>query len=128
MVPRSISFTDLAKVPGAVKIMERNDKREIEQLLSQMGFDVRLGFEINVCTHRALTTNQAVHGPRIEGYELSTPEWLSSGMASVEARMESCEDHSLRDELLKLNKTGTSDKAMTDEGVAKSVVNKEKKI
>lgn len=128
MTPRSISFTDLAKIPGAVGVMERNNKEEINNLLSHLGFDTRLGFEINMCSHRALTTNTAVYGPRVEGWELTTPEWINSGNASLEARIESCKDKTLREELLKLNKTGCSDKSMTDEGSAKNVVKGEKRI
>jgi hypothetical protein len=126
MTPRSISFTDLAKVPGAVGIMERNNKDEINNLLSQLGFDVKLGFEINVCHHRALSTNQAVYGPRVEGWELMTPEWINSDNSSVEAKVESCTDYTLREELLKLNKQGCSDRSMTDENVAKNVIKNQK--
>lgn len=128
MTPRSISFFDLKKIPGALGIMERNNPVEVGKLLEQLGYDLRLGYEVNVCHHRALTTNQAVYGPRIEGYESTSEEWLNSGNASLEAKMEACTDPTLREELVKLNKTGTSDKAMVDERVAKNVVKGEKRI
>lgn len=128
MTPRSISFTDLAKIPGAVGIMERNKTEEINQLLSQLGFDIRLGYEINVCHHRALTTNQAVYGPRIEGYESTSEEWLNSGNASLEAKMEACTDPTLREELVKMCRTGSADKTFQNEETAKSVLKNQKKV
>ena len=128
MVPRSISFVDLKCIPGAIGIMERNDEEEIKTLLEQLGFDVRLGYEINVCHHRALTTNEAIYGPRIEGYESVSDEWLNSGNASIEARMEAVDDHSLRDTLVEMSRTGSADKVWTNEDSAKAVLKNQKKI
>lgn len=128
MTPRSLSVFDLLKIPGASGVIQRNNKNEIDSLLLQLGFDVKLGYQMVHCLHRPLTSNKPVDGIRVEGWELMTPEWLASGNASVEARMESCTDYTLREELLKLNKTGCSDRSMTDEGVAKSVTKKEKRI
>ena len=128
MVPRAISFVDLKCIPGAIGIMERNDEEEIKTLLEQLGFDVRLGYEINVCHHRALTTNEAIYGPRIEGYESVSDEWLNSGNASIEARMEAVDDHSLRDTLVEMSRTGSADKVWTNEDSAKAVLKNQKKI
>jgi hypothetical protein len=64
----------------------------------------------------------------VEGWELTTPEWINSGNASLEARIESCKDKTLREELLRMNKTGTSDRAMTDERVAKNVIKNQKGV
>lgn len=128
MTPRSLSVFDLLKVPAAAGIIQRNNKSEIDSLLFQLGFDVKLGYEMVHCLHRPLTSNKPVDGIRIEGWELMTQEWLNSGNASLEARMEACTDPTLREELIKLNKTGCSDTSMTDEGVARSVVKKEKRI
>ena len=128
MTPRNISFTDLAKIPGSIGIMERNNKEEINQLLSQLGFDVRLGYEINICHHRALTTNQAVYGPRIEGYESTSEEWLNSGNASLEAKMEACTDPTLRDALLEMCRTGSSDKTFQNKNVAKNALKNQRSL
>ena len=128
MTPRAISFVDLKRIPGAIGIMERNDKKEIETLLEQLGFDIKLGYEINVCHHRALTTNQPVYGPRIEGYESCSDEWLNSGFASLEARTEAVKDPSLRDALLEMCRTGSSDKTFQNEDIAKSVLKNQKKV
>ena len=128
MVPRAISFVDLKCIPGAIGIIERNDEEEIKTLLEQLGFDVRLGYEINVCHHRALTTNEPVYGPRVEGYESISDEWLKSGNASLEARMEAVDDHSLRDTLVEMSRTGSADKVWTNEDSAKAVLKSQKKI
>lgn len=128
MVPRSISFYDLKATPGAIGIMERNNKEEINNLLEQLGFDTRLGFEINVCQHRALTTNEVINGPRLDGYESLSKSWLESGNASMEAKLEAVKDKSLRDELLEMCKTGSSDKTWNNENTAKSVLKNQSKI
>ena len=126
-VPRSLSFIDLAKsVPGSIAIMQRNDKKEVDNLLWQFGFDTFTGYEFVECNHRALTTNQPIFGVRIEGVERGDKEWLASGMASTDAKIESCKDKTLREELLKLNKTGSSDRAMVDQGAAKFAVKDQK--
>lgn len=127
-IPRSISFVDLKLIPGGVGIMQRGNKDEVDNLLTNLGFDVKAGYTIDVCTHRALSTNEAVNGPRVNGYELMTKEWLNSGLASVDAKIESCKDKTLREELLKLNKTGCSDKSMTDESTAKTTIKNQKGV
>lgn len=124
-VPRSISFVDLKMIPGAIGIMERNNKQEIENLLEQLGFDIKLGYEINVCHHRALTTNQAVYGPRLEGYESCSDEWLKSGNCSLEAKIEAVKDPHLREDLVQMNRTGSSDKTFQNEDTAKAVLRNE---
>ena len=127
MTPRAISFVDLKCIPGAIGIMERNDKKEVETLLEQLGYDVKLGYEINVCHHRALTTNQAVYGPRIEGYESCSDEWLNSGNASLEAKIEAAKDPHLREALVEMNRTGSADKTWSNKDTAKAVVRSEAK-
>ena len=127
MTPRVISFVDLKCIPGAIGIMERNDKKEVETLLEQLGYDIKLGYEINVCHHRVMTTNQPVYGPRVEGYESCSDDWLDSGFASMEARMEAVTDPHLRQALLEMCKTGSSDKTWTNEDTAKAVVRSESK-
>lgn len=124
-VPRSISFVDLKMIPGAIGIMERNNKEEIENLLEQLGFDIKLGYEINVCHHRALTTNQAVYGPRLEGYESCSDAWLKSGNCSLEAKIEAVKDPHLREDLVQMNRTGSSDKTFQNEDTAKAVLRNE---
>ena len=104
--PRSLSFLDLAKVPGAISIMQRNNKKEVDNLLWQYGFDTKTGVEYIDCLHRPLTaeTNEPVKGILVTGYERIDPEWLASEHCSFEAKLEACEDYGLRDELLAMNK------------------------
>lgn len=124
--PRSLSFYDLKKcVPGAIGIMERNNEEEILNLLEQLGFDRVMGYQIEVCHHRALTTNEPIYGPRITGFESCSEEWIKSGKASAEAILDSCTDKTLRDELVRMNKQGSADKTWSNEETAKSVIRKE---
>ena len=108
MTPRNLSFSDLAKVPNAIKIMQSGKKEEIDNLLHQYGYDIRVGYEIEDKYHRSLTSNEVVYGPYIMGYERQDQDWIDSGFASLEARMEAVKDPHLRDALLELCKTGAS--------------------
>lgn len=126
--PRSLSFVDIAKIPGGIAIMQKNNKEEIDNLLYQYGFDTKYGWELVECNHRPLTSNQAVFGFRVEGIERVDQDWLDSGFASLEARMEAVKDPTLRDALLEMCRTGSADKTFQNEDVAKSVLKNQKKI
>lgn len=128
MTPRNMSFSDLAKIPSAVKIMQTDSKEEVDNLLYQYGYDIKVGYEIEDKYHRSLTSNEVVFGPYIMGYERQDQDWLDSGFASMEARMEAVTDPSLRDTLIELNRTGSADKTFQNEEVAKSVLKNQKKI
>ena len=128
MTPRNMSFRDLAKVPGAVKIMQNGNKEEIDNLLHQYGYDVRVGYEIEDKYHRSLTNNEVVFGPYIMGYERQDQEWLDSGFASFEAKVEAVTDPHLREALMEMSKTGTADKTFTNEDTARSVLKNQSKI
>ena len=127
MVPRSISFYDLKCIPGAIGIMQRNNKDEIDNLLFQLGFDTRIGWELVECHHRPLTSNQAVFGFRVEGVERCDPAWIKSDNSSLEARIEAVEDKTLREALVEMNRTGSADKTWINEDAAKAVVRSEAK-
>lgn len=104
MTPRSLSFYDLKKcIPGSVGIMERNNKEEILDLLEKLGFDRKMGYEIEVCLHRALTTNQPIYGPRITGFECSSKEWKNSEHCSWENKIEEIDEY-LKDDLEAMSK------------------------
>ena len=127
MTPRNVSFSDLAKVPMAIKIMQSGSKEEIDNLLYQYGYDVKIGYEIEDKYHRSLTSNEVVYGPYIMGYERQDQEWLNSGFASMEARMEAVTDPHLRQALLEMCKTGSADKTWSNKDTAKAVVRSEAK-
>lgn len=127
MTPRNMSFSDLAKVPMAIKIMQNGNKEEIDNLLYQYGYDVKIGYEIEDKYHRSLTNNEVVYGPYIMGYERQDQEWLDSGFASFEAKVEAVQDKSLRDALLEMSRTGSADKTWINEDTAKAVVRSEAK-
>lgn len=125
MTPRNLSFSDLAKVPGAVKIMQSGKKEEIDNLLHQYGYDVRIGYEIENKYHRSLTSNEVVFGPYIMGFERQDKEWIESGFASLEAKIEAVKDPHLREDLVQMNRTGSSDKTFQNEDTAKAVLRNE---
>lgn len=124
---RSISIVDLAKIPGAVEVIQRNKQEEVANLLHQIGFDTTYGWELNECLHRPLTakTKEPFFGIRVKGFERCDPEWIKSGYASAEAILDSCTDNTLRDELVRINKQGSADKAWHSEETAKSVIRQE---
>ena len=128
MTPRNLSFSDLAKVPNAVKIMQNGKKEEIDNLLYQYGYDIKVGYEIEDKYHRSLTSNEIVFGAYIMGYERQDRDWLDSGFASMDARLEAVDDHSLRDTLVEMSRTGSADKVWTNEDSAKAVLKSQKKI
>ena len=128
MTPRNLSFSDLAKVPNAIKIMQSGKKEEIDNLLHQYGYDIRVGYEIEDKYHRSLTSNEVVYGPYIMGYERQDQDWIDSGFASLEARMEAVKDPHLRDALLEMCRTGSSDKTFQNEDTARSVLKNQKKV
>ena len=127
-VPRSLSFVDIAKIPNGVAIMQRNNKDEIDNLLFQLGFDTRIGWELVECHHRPLTSNKAVFGFRVEGVERCDPAWVNSDNSSLESRIENVADPHLREALMEMSKTGTADKAFTNEDTARSVLKSQSKI
>lgn len=103
MTPRFVSIFDLAKVPGAIGIIQRNNQAEVDHLLDSLGFDTKLGVTYEDVWHRPLTatTNEPQFGVRICGYEKTSPDWLKSGNASWEVLTENI-DVSLRDDLISL--------------------------
>lgn len=125
MTPRNLSFRDLAKVPNAVKIMQNGNKDELDNLLYQYGYDVRVGYEIENKYHRSLTSNEVVFGPYIMGFERQDKEWIESGFASLEAKIEAVKDPHLREDLVQMNRTGSSDKTFQNEDTAKAVLRNE---
>lgn len=128
MTPRNMSFSDLAKVPNAIKIMQNGKKEEIDNLLHQYGYDIRIGYEIEDKYHRSLTSNEVVFGPYIMGFERQDDEWINSGFASLEARMEAVKDPHLREALLEMCRTGSSDKTWSNEDTAKAVIKSQKNV
>lgn len=100
-VPRSISVFDLKSIPGAIGIIQRNNKKEIDTLLYQYGFDIESGYDFVECNHRPLTleSNIPVFGVLIVGTERLCDEWINSGNASWEAVVTACKDPSMRADL-----------------------------
>lgn len=103
-VPRQLSIFDLKLIPGAVGIIQRNDKQEIDHLLYDLGFDVNYGYEYEESLHRPLTwkTNEPQMGVRIVGVERRDSEWITSDNASWEAKVDAVEDDAFRGELIEM--------------------------
>lgn len=127
-VQRAVSVFDLAKVPGAVKIIQGGDTEEINNLLWQYGFDIFAGYEFEECFHRPLTNkdNTPVFGVRVSGVERLDDEWIGGGNATWEAKVAAIKDSGLRAELMSMGREGASDRTWADDNVARKVIQKEK--
>ena len=107
--PRQLSIFDLKQIPGAIGIIQRNHKEEIDHLLHDLGFDVKHGYTYEECLHRPLTwkTNEPQLGVRIIGVERRDSDWINSEHSSWEAKLDACEDDEFRGELIEMGKQGS---------------------
>jgi energy-converting hydrogenase Eha subunit F len=106
MTPRHLSIIDLANsVPGAVGIMKRNNKEEVDALLHSLGFCVKMGYTFEECYHRPFTskTKEPIYGMRIVGFERRDPEWVNSEHCSWENKIEEIDEY-LKDDLEAMSK------------------------
>lgn len=95
MTDYNLSVSDLVLVDGFKEAYARIDNETIKLFLHRNGLDTEQDYELVQVTHRNLR-NQVVNGQRYEGSERLDDEWIKSGYASLEARIEAVEDPSLR--------------------------------
>lgn len=106
-VEKNISLYDLMQNLQANRAIKEQDTKALESILYSIGFDVALGWSFTESIEhrpRSMKNNSTWFGPMIEGFELSTKEWLSSGWASEEAIIGYCRDPHLRSELIVLSR------------------------
>lgn len=99
----AISMADLMYVEGFAEAYgkaEDNDE-SLKEILYKCGVDVQKPFDWHFCTHRRIT-NEVVTCLRVEGHERIDKEWLNSGSASYDTKIDSYEDITFRHELRKM--------------------------
>ena len=104
-VPYSLSVSDLLLVEGFQEAYGSGDKEKIAEILLANGMVTKQVVFVVFCTHRNLR-GEVVTCVRYEGFELTTPEWLASGAASLDAHIGACKDVSKRVALQMLNPRG----------------------
>ena len=115
MAEYNLSFDDLYKVSGfaeAVAAASTGNDVPIKDILFMNGVDVTQPVTYASNTHRTLTGKQYT-GIRVEGSERTDPEWIASGCASMEAKIEAgTDDITLRQVLRRMKYEGISDKVI----------------
>lgn len=128
-VEKNISLFDLMQDLQANKAIKEQDTKTLETILHSIGFDVELGWSFTESIEhrpRSMKNNGTWFGPMIEGFELSTKEWLSSGWASEEAIIGYCRDPHLRAELIVLNRQANHTGNLIDDMKKQSKYNERK--
>ena len=95
MTDYNLSVSDLVLVDGFKEAYASADIEAIKRVLHQNGLDTDKDYELVQVVHRNLR-NQVVNGQRYEGEERLDDEWIKSGYASLEARIEAVDDPHLR--------------------------------
>lgn len=99
----SLSVSDLLLVEGFKEAWGTENQESINKILFENGMDTTQDVEIRFCKHRNLQ-NQIVDCERYEGEERVDRSWLSTGVASLNAWVNSTNDLSLRNELRGMSK------------------------
>jgi len=113
MIDYALSVSDLILVDGFVEAMRDNNIHTIKRILFENGMDVGYKIEIRDCKHRNLQ-NKVFEGPRFEGFERLDSFWIKSGVASLDAVIESSKDKSLKRDLRTMSTQRTQDKAFDE--------------
>lgn len=128
MVPRFISTYDLMQDKDVKQAFKDNDEEKIKQVLYTLGIDTSEPYELESVIHRPLTKkdNEPWFGPRYSGSERMDQEYLNSGYASWDAKVEACNDPSLRAELKNMSRQSSVEKAFTSKSAGQKAVNEER--
>lgn len=103
-----LSMADLALVDGFLEVYGKGDQKAIYDILYENGVDISQDVNEVYCTHRTLQ-DKIFTGVRFESYERSDKEWLSTGAASLNAHIKSCNDVEQRMALRMMSREGSSD-------------------
>lgn len=106
----NLSLSDLIEVEGFAEAYGKDNKKQIREILWNCGMDTTQEVEEFVCEHRNLR-KQVVKCLRYNGYERTDKEWLSSGVATLEAVIASSEDPHLRQELRTMSREMAIDRS-----------------
>lgn len=112
MAYKFLSMADLMLIPEFPEAYGKSEEDDsaLKSILYECGIDVEKEYDWHYCTHRRMN-NEVVTCPRVEGKERIDREWLESGMASYDSRIDSYEDISFRQELRKMMHISTVDRA-----------------
>lgn len=75
-----LGHQDLEKHPLWEKAWIGQDKEAFEQVIYDMGADLKYGYEFSVCLHRARTNNKVEHGMRVSFKERTDKAWMRDQM------------------------------------------------
>lgn len=104
---RTWSMHDLMSDADFKKAVVENNKAKMDELLYQVGVDVKQGWEIIERLHRPLSFKNyedPIYGPMVEYTPRTDPTWLKSGYATIEDVIEATSDSFMRAELMTMNK------------------------
>ena len=88
MATRAISVIDLLSVPEMKEIVMERDVEAFTKAMWDSGFDTQYGLMYQVCWHRTFFDKTPVYTGRFVSEERSDKEWMNSGNASYEKRLE----------------------------------------
>lgn len=118
-----ISLYDIMSSPEGAALVKDGTEEDFLAFLYAIGFDTSKSVERQECYHRPLTrkTNDPVFGMRFVGTERSDDEWRSSGMYSMDARLEEYRqnDFELFKELYQMSYTHNFTGAIIDHIISK---------
>jgi len=104
----SLSLSDLILIGKFAKAFGEDDKQTMYEVLYENGMDIVKGVEEVVCQHRNLQ-GKVANCLRFEGAERCDKDWLSTGAASLNAHIKSCNDVEQRMALRMMSREGSSD-------------------
>ncbi len=128
MITRNISVYDLMFYPESKQAILNSDKKALDKILFDLGMDIKIGYELREFSHRPLKKNDNLgwYGGCFVGFERQDYSWTQSEHCSWENRIE-LSGSEMRDELLRLGRQGSSEKAFVNESSAKKAIAKEQR-
>jgi hypothetical protein len=97
----SISMADLMTIPAFPEAYGNNDQAALKDIFYNCGVDVNKEYDWHHCTHRRIS-GEIVTCDRLEGKERIDREWIESGYASYETKVDSYPDLDFRVELRRM--------------------------
>lgn len=105
-----LSMSDLLHVDGFYAACMDADLDTVQRILHENGMDMNKHYKVERRLHRNLR-KKVVECDLFMGYERTDKEWIATGVASMDAIIESTEDKNLRFTLRTMSKTMSSDLA-----------------
>lgn len=77
-----LSFIDMEQHPKWKEGWNKQNQKVFESILHDLGVDLALGWEIDICLHRARTNNKVDYGPRVRFRERTDKWWMNNMMST----------------------------------------------